>query len=115
MGALPDGCVRRLPAPTAWRLASWSEAEQSTRFDGKVSRWESYEQGQLAKAEEDTTGDGRPDKWEIWKDGSLAEVALDTKGTGKADRRIVYPADGGAPQMLVDAGDGTFRPVAAEP
>ena len=92
------------------------KAEQAMRLDGKVSRWETYEKGRLAKVQEDTTGDGRPDKWEIWTDGSLAEVALDTKGTGKADRRIVYPADGSSPQMLVDdKGDGTFHPVAVEP
>jgi hypothetical protein len=92
------------------------KAEQSTRFDGKVSRWETYEQGRLSKVQEDTTGDGRPDKWEIWTNGSLTEVALDTKGAGKADRRLVYPADGGSPQLLVDVnGDGNFRPVAVEP
>ena len=92
------------------------KAEQSTRFDGKVSRWEAYERGQLAHVEEDTTGDGKPDKWETWTAGSLAEVALDTKGTGKADRRIVYPADGSESQLLIDVnGDGTFRPVATEP
>jgi hypothetical protein len=88
------------------------KAEQAMRFDGKISRWESYEKGQLAQVQEDTTGDGRPDKWETWTGGSLTEVALDTKGTGKADRRIVYPADGGTPRLLVDnKGDGTFRPV----
>lgn len=92
------------------------KAEQATRFDGRLSRWETYESGRLAKVEEDTTGDGKPDKWETWTNGSLAEVALDTKGTGKADRRIVYPSDGGSPQLLVDVnGDGTFRPLAAEP
>lgn len=92
------------------------KAEQATAFDGKVNRWETYEGGRLSKVEEDTTGDGRPDKWEAWANGSLAEVALDTRGTGKPDRRIVYPPDGGSPQMLVDAhGDGTFRPMAATP
>jgi hypothetical protein len=92
------------------------KAEQAMRSDGKVSRWETYEKGRLAKVQEDTTGDSRPDKWEIWTNGSLAEVALDTKGTGKADRRIVYPADGGTPQLLVDdKGDGTFHPVTVEP
>jgi hypothetical protein len=90
------------------------KAEQSTQLDGKVNRFETYEHGRLVRVEEDTTGDGRLDKWETWKDGSLAEVALDTKGTGKADRRIVYSADGGS-QMLVDAGDGTFRPLATKP
>lgn len=90
-------------------------AEQATRFDGKVSRWEKYTGGRLATVEEDTSGDGRPDKWETWTAGTLSEVALDTKGRGKPDRRIVYPADGSAPQMLVDeAGDGTFRPVDSE-
>jgi hypothetical protein len=87
-------------------------AEQAMRFDGKISRWEIYEKGLLAQVQEDTTGDGQPDKWETWRAGSLMEVALDTKGTGKADRRIVYPADGGRPRLLVDnKGDGTFRPV----
>jgi hypothetical protein len=87
-------------------------AEQDTRFEGKVSRWEKYEGGRLATVEEDASGDGRPDKWETWTAGTLSEVALDTRGRGKPDRRIVYPADGSAPQMLVDeAGDGTFRPV----
>lgn len=120
-----DGAIDRwehyrtdVPTSTGGSLPSGEllKAEQSTRFDGKVSRWETYEQGRLSKVEEDTTGDGQPDKWEIWADGSLAEVALDTKGRGKADRRIVYPAGGGSPQLLVDAnGDGTFRPVVVEP
>ena len=77
-----------------------------------MNRWERYQDGRLATVEEDTTGDGRPDKWETWVNGSLAEVALDTKNGGKADRRLVYPADGGEPQLLVDAGDGSFRPAA---
>ena len=74
------------------------------------------EDGRLASVEEDTTGDGRPDKWETWADGSLAEVALDTKSAGKPDRRLVYPADGGEPQLLVDA-TATARsdPAATEP
>jgi hypothetical protein len=91
------------------------KAEQSTRFDGNVSRWERYDLGRLATVEEDTTGDGRPDKWETWADGSLAEVALDTKGAGKPDRRIVYPPDGGSPQLLVDSGDGRFKAAIPEP
>ena len=94
-------------------LGELVKAEQSTRFDGNVSRWETYEHGKLARVEEDTSGDLRPDKWETWTDGSLVEVALDTKGAGKPDRKLLYPAEGGAPQMLVDTkGDGTFRPVA---
>jgi hypothetical protein len=90
-------------------------AEQSSRFDGIVSRWETYEAGTLKAVREDTSGDGQPDKWEVWAGGALAEVALDTKGSGKADRKIVYPADGSSPQMLVDAGDGIFKPLDPAP
>jgi hypothetical protein len=90
-------------------------AEQSTRFDGVVSRWETYERGRLSTVREDTSGDGQPDKWETWADGSLTEVALDTRNTGKPDRKIVYRGDGAAPEMLVDAGHGTFRPLTSAP
>ena len=90
-------------------------AEQALRFDGIVTRWETYEAGALETVREDTNGDGQPDKWETWVSGALAEVALDTRGLGKADRKIVYPADGSAPRMLVDAGDGTFTPLTTAP
>lgn len=100
-GAMPRGELER--------------AEQSTRFDGVVSRWETYERGRLSAVREDTSGDGRPDKWETWADGSLTEVALDTRNAGKPDRKIVYRGDGAAPEMLVDAGDGTFRPLTSAP
>ncbi len=98
-GGLPRGTLLR--------------AEQSTRFDGVVSRRERYENGVLVAVEEDTSGDGRPDKWETWVDGSLRSIALDTSGTGKPDRQIEYAADG-APRLLVDRdGDGTFEPDSA--
>lgn len=100
-GAMPRGELER--------------AEQSTRFDGVVSRWEAYQRGRLSTVSEDTSGDGRPDKWETWAEGSLAEVALDTRNTGKPDRKIVYRGEGAAPEMLVDAGDGTFRPLTPAP
>ena len=105
-----DGAISQAgPLP----LGELAKAEQSTRFDGNVSRWETYDHGKLARVEEDTSGDLRPDKWETWTDGSLVEVALDTKGAGKPDRKLVYPSEGGAPQMLVDTrGDGAFEPVA---
>ena len=100
-GAMPRGELER--------------AEQATRFDGVVSRWETYDGGRLSTVREDTSGDGRPDKWETWADGSLTEVALDTRNSGKPDRKIVYSGDGAAPEMLVDAGDGTFRPLTSAP
>jgi hypothetical protein len=87
-------------------------AEQATRGDGKVNRREWYEKGQLARVEEDTTGSGRVDKWETWSAGALQKLELDTKGSGRPDRRLIYPADGSAPQLEIDRnGDGTFTPV----
>jgi hypothetical protein len=87
-------------------------AEQATRGDGKVNRREWYEKGQLARVEEDTTGSGHVDKWETWSAGVLQKLELDTKGAGRPDRRLIYPADGSAPQLEIDRnGDGTFTPV----
>ena len=87
-------------------------AEHATRGDGKVNRREWYEKGQLVRVEEDTTGSGRVDKWESWSAGELRKLELDTKGTGRPDRRLIYPADGSAPQLEIDrTGDGTFTPV----
>ena len=69
-------------------------AEQSPRFDGKVSQWEYYESGMLARVDEDVDGDGRVDKWERYADGRLASVELDLAGSGAADRRLDYLPDG---------------------
>ena len=81
-----------------------SRVEDSTRHDGKVSRWEFYEKGQRVRAEEDTDGDGTVDKWETWAAGALSMVLLDTDGNGKPDRRLVYPADGSGPRFeMADA------------
>ncbi len=87
-------------------------AEQATRGDGTVNRREWYEKGQLVRVEEDTNGRGHVDKWESWSAGVLQKLELDTKGTGRPDRRLIYPADGSAPQLEIDRnGDGTFTPV----
>jgi len=88
-------------------------AEQATRGDGKVTRWEKYERGQLVRVEEDTTGSGRVDKWETWSGGAIQLLELDTKGTGRPDRRLVYPQDGSPPHLELDRnGDGHFTPIA---
>jgi hypothetical protein len=86
--------------------------ESTTRRDGKITRWETYEGGVRRVVEEDQDGDGRVDKWETWEGGAPRVVALDTRGRGKPDRRFVYSADGQAPRLEVDeSGSGTFRPV----
>jgi hypothetical protein len=95
---------------TSMTTAALARVEQATRQDGKVSRRETYVDGQLATAEEDTDADGRADKWETWEGGTLTSIALDTAGRGVPDRRLVYPADGSEPRLEVDsAGTGRFR------
>jgi hypothetical protein len=88
------------------------KVESTTRVDGKITRWETYEDGSRRAVEEDQDGDGRVDKWETWAGGAPRVVALDTRGRGKPDRRFVYSADGQAPRLEVDeSGTGTFTPV----
>ena len=96
---------------TSMTTAVLARVEQATRRDGKVSRRETYVNGQLAAAEEDTDADGRADKWETWEAGTLTSMALDSAGRGVPDRRLVYPADGSEPRLEVDpAGTGRFQP-----
>lgn len=93
---------RRPGAGTGAATAVLERAEVSTTADGRITRWERYENGLLRHVEEDTDEDGRVDKWETWEDGSLSIVALDTTGTGRPDRRLIYPAEGGEPRLEVD-------------
>lgn len=82
--------------------------EQATGAPGKVSRWETYEQGALRTAEEDADGDGRVDKWETWSQGALVAIALDTTGHGRPDRRLVYSPAGGEPRLELADAAGRF-------
>jgi len=120
-----DGVVDRIeyyapPAAGSQRATSGaapgagvlSKIESSSRPDGKLTRWEYYENGVRSRDEEDTNGDGRIDKWETWRDGALATVALDTQGRGRPDRRLVYDADSSGPRLEIDPdGTGQFRPA----
>jgi hypothetical protein len=86
--------------------------EESTHYDGKVSRREFFDYGVLTRIEEDTDGDGKIDKWETYSGGTLAVMALDTKGRGKPDRRLIYLPDGTLSRIEVDpTGSGTFQPI----
>ena len=84
--------------------------ERATRFDGRVSRWEHFEDGLLTRVEEDTDANGKVDKWETYADGALSMMALDTKGRGTPDRRLLYQADGSFDRLESDpTGSGTFQ------
>jgi hypothetical protein len=91
------------PDPTLERI------EQATRYDGKVSRWEYFDHGELTHAEEDTDGDGKIDKWETYTAGVLTSIALDTAGRGTPNRRLVYK-DGVFDHAETDqTGSGIFK------
>lgn len=106
----PDRWEFYKPGTGAHASGVLERVEVATRHDGKVSRREFLENGQLARIEEDTDGDGAVDKWETYKNGALALMELDTARRGKADRRLVYGADGGLDHIEADAdGSGTFR------
>jgi len=88
----PDGKVERI--------------DISTRRDGKISRTEHYEKDVPVRAEEDTHGDGRIDKWETFDNGRLTSVAFDTTRRGSPDRRLIYAADGSVRVEVDPRGDG---------
>lgn len=84
--------------------------ERATRFDGRVSRREFFEGGEIARIEEDTDGNGAIDKWETYTAGVLTLLALDTSGRGKPDRRLIYGGDGALERIEVDpTGSGAFQ------
>lgn len=90
----PDGAIARV--------------EISTRRDGRVTRTEFYAQEAVIRAEEDADFDGRVDRWETYEDGRLTMVAFDTAGRGIPDRRLVYMPDGAARLEVDPDGDGEF-------
>jgi antitoxin component YwqK of YwqJK toxin-antitoxin module len=86
--------------------------DRATKFDGKVSRHDYFENGVLLRVEEDTDGDGKIDKWETYSGGTLAIMAIDTKGRGTPDRRLIYQSDGTLSRIETDPNaTGTFRPL----
>lgn len=103
-----EGVPTPPPAPADAVDPSLERIEESTRFDGTVSRREFFSAGVLAKTEEDTDGNGAIDKWETYEQGALSVLALDTTGRGTPDRRLIYKA-GAVDRVETDpAGTGAF-------
>lgn len=86
--------------------------DRATKYDGKISRREYFEDGILTRVEEDTDGDGKIDKWETYSAGTLAVMAIDTRRRGSPDRRLIYLPDGTLSRIETDpSGSGTWRPL----
>ncbi|HJR60717.1 MAG TPA: hypothetical protein VJ813_15005 [Vicinamibacterales bacterium] len=99
----PSGAAGQLKQPP-------ERIERATRLDGRVSRREFFEAGEMVRVEEDTDGNGTTDKWETYAGGGLVTLALDTGGHGKPDRRLIYRPDGSLDRIETDpTGSGEFR------
>jgi len=86
--------------------------ERATHADGRVSRWEYFENGFLVRVEADMNGDGKIDKWETYSDGNLSMMAIDTVHRGTPDRRLLYRPNGTLDRIEIDpSGTGIFRPL----
>lgn len=105
---------RRVASPQ--QTGPLERVERATKFDGKVSQWEFYENGSLVRAEEDADGDGKIDKWVTYNGGSVATMALDTAHRGKPDRRLIYRPDGTLDRIEIDpTGSGSFHTQSPPP
>src|SRR5262245_33123055 len=86
--------------------------DRATKFDGRISRREYFENGALTRVEEDTDGDGKIDKWETYSAGTLTLMATDSKARGTPDRRLIYLPDGTLSRIETDPdGTGSWRPL----
>ena len=87
--------------------------DRSRRRDRQIDRHEFYKGDTLVRVEEDSNADGRVDKWERYEEGRLIEASFDTTlSRGRADRRLTYGANGMVVSIATDPeGDGTFLPL----
>ena len=59
--------------------------EVSTKRNGKIDRWEHYNNNQMIKVEIDTDGNGKPDRWQTFEDGILVNTFIDANEDGRPD------------------------------
>ena len=69
--------------------------DRSQLRDRYVNRREFFVGGTVSRAEEDTNGDGRLDRWDRYENGVLRQAEFDTTlASGRPDRRVLYDAKG---------------------
>lgn len=83
---------------------------RSRRRDRQLDRHEYYRGTALVRVEEDTNADGRIDRWDRYDDGSRRQVDFDTTlQAGRPNRRLLYDASGRFVRIETDPElDGTF-------
>jgi hypothetical protein len=73
----------------AWAVSDDSSGltriEISTKRDGRVDRWETYQKDRLLRVDLDTNGNGKPDRWMTYQDGIEMETILDVNEDGRPD------------------------------
>jgi hypothetical protein len=87
-----------------------SRVDRSRDRDRHIDRREFFRGDAMTRAEEDSNGDGRIDRWDRYEDGVLREAAFDLAfQTGRPDRRVIYDAQGQFVAVEEDGErDGTF-------
>jgi len=87
----------------------------SRRRDRVFDHREFFRGRALVRIEDDTNSDGRIDKWERYEESVLREAAFDTSFShGRADRRALYDEQGRFSHLEEDPdGDGRFARVEA--
>lgn len=82
--------------------------------DRRVDRSEYYRGDSLIRSAEDTNADGRVDRWDSYENGVRRLTAFDTTLTSeRPNRRIVYSASGQFERLEADPErDGTFVEIA---
>ncbi len=66
----------------------------------------------LVRADVDADNDGRIDRWETYEDGAIRTIAYDQDGDGRPDQRLTYAQRGARPDRI---GPGRLRRIRHSP
>jgi hypothetical protein len=95
-----------------WTVVTGGEGriDHARKRDRHVDRSEYFNGTTLVRAEEDTNGDGKVDRWDRYENAILRQAEFDTTlAAGRPNRRILYDASGRFVRVEGDPEfDGTF-------
>ena len=85
-------------APDLWTFVTApgepERREHDANGDGVIEQVEILRGGLVSEVQVDSDRDGRMDRWQRWEQGRLVSEALDTNGDGTADRTVRYDPRG---------------------